>query len=246
LAIASVIFVTLGDFHVRNLMMGDGGRSALVEDVWAKFTELTSGHPAVRSLANSSRPKRLRPGAVLVEEMDEDTDVFLVGSGELRTIRRLDDGQEVWLADAKAGELIGELAALTGQMRTSTVVAATDVQVFAIERAAFVSVAGEHGEVGLAIARLLARRLVQTSGHMADLFGRTVAYRVHRELVRLGAPSQVPGELVRLAAPPTITDLRQRVHASREATSRAMSELRERGLVVKKDGLWIVMSLPDD
>jgi CRP-like cAMP-binding protein len=178
--------------------------------------------------------------------MDEDTDVFLVGSGELCTIRRLDDGQEVWLADAKAGELIGELAALTGQMRTSTVIAATDVQVFAIDRIAFLSIASEHGEVALAIARLLARRLVQTSGHMADLFGRTVAFRVHRELVRLGSPSKVPDELVRLAAPPTITDLRQRVHASREATSRAMSDLKERGLVVRKDGLWVVMSLPHD
>lgn len=226
--------------------MADGGSSALIEDVWAKFAGLISGHPAVRSLARASRPKRLRPGAVLVEEMDEDTDVFLVGSGELRTIRRLDDGQEVWLADAKAGELIGELAALTGQMRTSTVIAATDVQVFAIDRIAFLSIASEHGEVALSIARLLARRLVQTSGHMADLFGRTVAFRVHRELVRLGSPSKVPGELVRLAAPPTITDLRQRVHASREATSRAMSDLKERGLVVRKDGLWVVMSLPDD
>jgi CRP-like cAMP-binding protein len=241
-----VIFVTLGNFHIRKVMMADGGSSALIEDVWAKFTGLISGHPAVRSLARASRPKRLRPSAVLVEEMDEDTDVFLVGSGELRTIRRLDDGQEVWLADAKAGELIGEIAALTGQMRTSTVIAATDVQVFAIDRTAFLSIASEHGEVALAIARLLARRLVQTSGHMTDLFGRTVAFRVHRELVRLGSPSKVPGELVRLAAPPTITDLRQRVHASREATSRAMSDLKERGLVVRKDGLWVVMSLPDD
>jgi CRP/FNR family transcriptional regulator, cyclic AMP receptor protein len=226
--------------------MSDRSSVALAAQTWAHFAELSSRHPAVLLLAQSSRLKRLKRGDVLVEESDDGADVFLVASGHVRTIRILDNGQEVWLADAGPGELIGELAALTGQMRTSTVVAATDLQIFAIERAVFLSVAGRHGEVALEVARLLARRLIQTSGQMADLFGKSVAYRVHRELVRLGVPSRTPGELVRLPAPPTITDLRQRVHASREATSRAMSELEERGLVIRKNGLWIVMSLPDD
>lgn len=225
--------------------MSDRANAALAEQVWARFGELSPRHPALLLLAQSSRLKRLKRGDVLVEESDEGTDVFLVASGHVRTIRLLDNGQEVWLADAGPGELIGELAALTGQMRTSTVVAASDLQIFAIERNVFLSVAGQHGDVALAVARLLARRLVQTSSHMADLFGKSVVYRVHRELVRLGVPSRTPGELVRLPAPPTITDLRQRVHASREATSRAMGELEERGLVVRKNGLWIVMDLPD-
>jgi len=225
--------------------MPDRAPAALVEDAWAHFSGLSSRHPAVPLLTRSSRLKQLKRGAVLVEESDDDTDVFLVASGHVRTIRLLDNGQEVWLADAGPGELIGELAALTQQMRTSTVVAATDLQIFAIERNVFLSVAGQHGDFALAVARLLARRLIQTSSHMADLFGKSVSYRVHRELVRLGVPSRAPGELVRLPAPPTITNLRQRVHASREATSRAMGELEERGLVVRKNGLWIVMDLPD-
>ncbi len=226
--------------------MPDGSSAILLRDAWARFTGLPRNHAAVNTLAEASHVRRLPARSVLVEESDDDTDVFLVETGRLRTIRLLGDGQEVWLADAGPGELVGELSALTGQRRTSSVVAASAVQVYAIERSAFLSAAQRHGEVSFALAKLLAARLVRTSGHMADLFGKTVAYRLHRELIRLGTASPIAGELVRLSAPPTVTDLKQRVHASREATSRAMSDLEERGLVIRTEGVWIVRDLPEN
>jgi CRP/FNR family cyclic AMP-dependent transcriptional regulator len=214
-------------------------------EAWAGFALLPASHPAVVALTSASRPGLLQRGDVLVEEWDDDTAIFIIGSGQLRTVRLLDDGQEVWLADVGKGQLIGELAALTGQKRTSTVIAASNVEIFAIDRDVFLSIAERHGPVALALARLLASRLVQTSGHVADLFGRNVVYRVHRELVRLGLPSREPGELVRLSDPPTITDLKQLVHAGREATSRAMKQLEDDGIVIRRQGMWIVMDMPD-
>jgi CRP/FNR family transcriptional regulator, cyclic AMP receptor protein len=230
------------DVHV----MPDGNATALAGTAWSRFAALPGRHPAIALLSDASRAKHLDRGAILVEESDDDTDVFLIASGRLRTVRQLDDGEEVWLADAGPGELVGELAALTGRKRTSTVIAASTVQVFAIDRATFLQIAQDHGAVGLALARLVATRLVQTSGHMADLFGQTVLVRVHRELVRLGTPSRVAGELVRISAPPSINDLRQRVHAGREATSRAVSELADRGVIIRTASEWIVMDWSED
>jgi CRP-like cAMP-binding protein len=182
----------------------------------------------------------MKRGAALLIEGQLDRTVYLLVSGSLRTLLYHADGQEVWLTDASPGELAGEIAALTGGARTSSVFTRSQVCVVAVEQAAFLSIAAEHGVVGLAVARLLARRLAHTSRQMADLAALPVASRLHRELLRLGHPSKTNGELVRLEEPPSVSALAQRIHASRETTSRALRELERHGRVRREAAAWIV------
>ncbi|HEV7692498.1 MAG TPA: Crp/Fnr family transcriptional regulator [Hyphomonadaceae bacterium] len=213
---------------------------------WARFTGLELAHPATIALANASQLRRLKRGTALLVEGQLDRTIYLLVSGALRTLRYLSDGQEVWLTDAQPGELVGEMAALADSARTSSVFTRTDASVLAIEPAAFFSVAREHGSVGLAIAKLLALRLAHTSGQIADLAALPVASRLHRELIRIGQPSGAVGELVRIEAPPSVSDLAHRIHASREAASRALRELETRKLVTRSGETWILpMPLED-
>lgn len=213
---------------------------------WTRFTGLDPAGLAVTALAAASQVRRLKRGTALLVEGQRDTTIYLLLSGSLRTLRYLSDGTEVWLTDAQPGELVGEMAALAGSARSSSVVTRTDVCVLAIEPSSFLAIARDHGAVGLAMARLMARRLAHTSRQVADLAALPVASRLHRELIRIGKPSGDVGVLVRIETPPSVSDLAHRIHASREAASRALRDLELRHLVTRSGETWIVPTPPDN
>jgi CRP-like cAMP-binding protein len=110
-----------------------------------------------------------------------------------------------------------------------------------VHRDAFLSTAAQHAELAVALARLLARRLGATSTQVADLVALSVPHRLLGELMRLGAQTSDDSELFFIPTPPTVSALGQRIHATREATSRALGELETRGLVRRVDDGWMVL-----
>lgn len=216
-------------------------RRRLAQHLWAQFAGLDPAHPAVAQLAAASMSRRAGRGEVIVAEGDADDAVYLVAEGALRTVRFTQNGHEVWYADVGPGELTGDMAALTGSRRTSTVVAKSIAMLFALERDEFLAVAGRFPEFTLAIARMLARRLQATSTQLAELAALPVSSRVHGELATIGAPARGDCEVFEIAPPPTVLALSQRIHATREATSRALTVLEDRGFLVRTRRRWQVI-----
>jgi CRP/FNR family cyclic AMP-dependent transcriptional regulator len=209
--------------------------------LWSRFAGLALGHPAVQALVTASQQRRLAPVDVLVNETEEDGTVFLVVSGILRTVRYTANGHEVWLADVKPGDLAGDMAALTGGRRTSTVIAKSACTVLAISQDAFLGIGNRHADFAIAIARMLALRLQTTSTHLAELVSLPVSTRLHGELASMGTSTHLDRESFEITAPPKVLALSQRIHATREATSRALSELEARGLLTRSKLSWTVI-----
>jgi CRP/FNR family cyclic AMP-dependent transcriptional regulator len=207
---------------------------------WAAFIAAGEDHPAAQALGEASTARALSKDAVLLHESDRDDGVFLVGSGALRSVRNTAEGQEIWLTDHGAGELIGEIAALTGQGRTSSTIALGPSIVFAVARADFLAACTRHGILGLALARLLATRLSRTSTQVAELVAMSVQHRLHQELIRLSNPGQNGGAVIPQDLAPSVTELGQRIHATREATSRALRDLEARGLIARSGDAWVL------
>lgn len=207
---------------------------------WAAFLGAGEDHQAARMLGAASTSRTLRKDAILLHESDTDDGVFLVGSGSLRSVRNPGDGQEIWLADHHAGELIGEIAALTGQKRTSSTIAIGPSLVFAVAREDFLATCSLHGSLGLAIARLLAARLARTSTQVTELVAMGVHHRLHQELIRLSNPATRGGAVISPELAPSITELGQRIHATREATSRALRDLEARGVIARSGDGWVL------
>lgn len=162
--------------------------------------------------------------------------VYLVGSGLLRSVKYSENGNKIWLADILPGTLVGEVGALNGSDRSAFVEAQDPSIVYGVASLRFVALMQAHAEIGLAISRLLARRVYDTSNQLTELTALSVGSRLHSELVRLGAPDPLDAELLTIKALPTVRALAQRIHTSRETASRALSELEQRGLVRRKDG----------
>ncbi len=100
----------------------------------------------------------LPAGTTIFRQGDAGDSAYLVLTGRLRVIRR-DDGVDEVLADAVHGEIVGELALLTGEDRSATVYAVRDSAVARIAAADFEALLRAQPGASLPIMRFLARRL---------------------------------------------------------------------------------------
>ncbi len=97
---------------------------------------------------------RLQAGEVLFSEGDSGRDLYFVLGGRLRAVA----GGRV-LSEMSRGESIGEIALLTGEPRTATVIAVRDSELVRISRDTFEEIAQKYPKVMHVLAEIVVRRL---------------------------------------------------------------------------------------
>ncbi|MEK6607269.1 MAG: Crp/Fnr family transcriptional regulator [Myxococcota bacterium] len=184
-----------------------------------------------RRLSVRERPE----GAVLVDE-DLPTDaLFVIETGRARIVREGEDGRAVTLGTLRAGDVFGEVAPLDGLPRAASVVAATQVRLLAIGRAALLEHLRAHPITALRLLSELSRRLRRADETITDLALCSVDERLARTLVALAREDGVDGpEGLILRARPTQAELASMVGTCRETVSRAIAAWQRRGWVTAK------------
>ena len=99
-------------------------------------------------------------GRVLMREGDYGREAFVVVTGSAEVT-----AGDVAIATIGPGGFIGEMAMLSGEPRSATVIAITDIELLVLSPATFRAFA-EHPEVGLALSRCLARRLADVQAQL--------------------------------------------------------------------------------
>jgi CRP-like cAMP-binding protein len=122
----------------------------------------------LRTVAGRLKPLHYSAGERIIEEGAAGDSFFLVDRGEVRVLRRM-GGSPREIARLGEGECFGEMAMLTGQERTATVVAASDVDVFMIDKAGFQDILAGNPDVAVDISELLAQRRAALHDAEADL-----------------------------------------------------------------------------
>jgi CRP/FNR family cyclic AMP-dependent transcriptional regulator len=169
-------------------------------------------------------------GSAIIAQDDAEDQIYLILDGNVRVILLSESGQEIWLDTLEAGAVLGEMAVLIGANRTSGIVANTNVISATYSASDFMKLMTDHSVIGIALSRLLARRVFQTTQRMFALSALSVPGRVYAELLRTSEP--VDSEKSRLIEPtPSITDIAMRVNTTRETVSRTVSDLERRGLL---------------
>jgi CRP/FNR family transcriptional regulator, cyclic AMP receptor protein len=176
--------------------------------------------------------RRTYGGHVTLVHQDDEAGPVVVLVGGRAKIAVTEGGREAIFGVAGPGELIGELAAIEGSPRSTTVTTLEPVDALVIPRADFLAVLNRRPRIALAILHVVARRLRYADAQRAQFATLDVAGRLAQRLLELCerfGHEQEHGIEIRL--PFSQEELASWVGASREAVSKAFQLLRTLGIV---------------
>lgn len=181
-------------------------------------------------LARGTR-RRFRANAVVLMEGDPSDHVHVLVSGWVRVSAILEDGREVLFGLRGPGEVLGDLAAVTGRPRSASVRAIEPCTVFQLTGADFVDVLHARPAIAVATIKTVAARLRSAESARIDAAAFDVSRRVAVVLVRLAEErgQTVPEGVVVDAL--SQEDIAAQIGAARRTVARALRVLRERGIV---------------
>jgi CRP-like cAMP-binding protein len=139
-----------------------------------------------------SRVVRYGRGDRIVSELEAGADVFVVHSGEAEVFVEPRAGERKALGTLERGGAFGEMASLTGELRSASVCATGNVELIVIPDAEFDALRDRRPEVAVALVRMLGRRLAGAERAIDALLDRNAASsRDAAEVARAAAGEKV-------------------------------------------------------
>jgi glutaminase len=114
-----------------------------------------------------------RAGSLLVGQGEPATEIFLVTRGSLSVVAQLEDGRVIRLSTVSAGMTVGEVAYITGGLRSADVRADSDVECFTLTYATLDALADDdarlHAKLVRGLMRIVVSRLLAADRAVAEL-----------------------------------------------------------------------------
>lgn len=178
------------------------------------------------------RRRRYQPGSELWHEGDASDWIAVVLSGRTKVSYVTEEGVEVLLEVREPGDILGEIAALDGGVRSAAVRAIDQVEVLDLSADAFRGFLESQPRVALHLLEMLARRLRQSGSRQVEFGAYDTLGRVARRLVELADRfgEKTPNG-VAINLPLSQSELAGWVGASRESVAKALQTLRSLGWV---------------
>jgi CRP/FNR family transcriptional regulator, cyclic AMP receptor protein len=184
--------------------------------------------------------KRCDDGETIVDFEDKSTDVYFIVSGEVRVLFRTVAGKEVILADLKAGEFFGELAAIDGIPRSANVTALTKADLCIMPSAVFREILFASPSACDKVLRLLTHRVRDGNTRLAEMSIFDLRHRLYSELLRMSHPRPGAGVERVISPPPFHHVVAARIGCRREQVTRELSVMAAEGLIEKTRGALVV------
>jgi CRP-like cAMP-binding protein len=137
-----------------------------IDPGFLKRSDLFENQPpeVIRAVLDQGEVREFGAGDVVFDQGDEGDRLYIVKSGVLEVLAAPSDGAEpVPVAYLGAGEVLGELALLTGSRRTATVRSPERAELFTLEKAVFLDLMLTLPAFARNLCLVLARRLEATT-----------------------------------------------------------------------------------
>jgi CRP-like cAMP-binding protein len=187
---------------------------------------------AALNLSRECNRRTFEAGDLIIGHMDQTFDVLFLMSGHARVNVYSLAGRRVSFRDMVGGAIFGELSAIDGEPRSASVEAVGPCTVIVMPRKVFLRALREEPEFTMAVMVHLTRQVRTLTGRVFEFSTLAVRNRVQAELLRLARP-EGQNEAV-LSAAPTHEEIASRISSHREAVTRELSRLEEKGLIVKQ------------
>ncbi|MDA8869864.1 Crp/Fnr family transcriptional regulator [Rhizobiaceae bacterium] len=189
------------------------------------------GAEVTNAIGDIARWQSVAPNQFVLEVSDGSDDVYFVTEGRLAATIFSVGGREVNYLQLGRGDVFGEFAALDGNARSASIVSLTDSVVAALTSAQFRDVILQHPSVGLQLARLLVVKNRMLTQRIFEFSTLSVPVRVACELLRISQAAGDGSARPVVTNMPTHYQIASRISTSREAVSRAVSDLVARGII---------------
>lgn len=180
-------------------------------------------------------------GVVLVQ--DETNDVYFIVSGLVRVTMFSVTGKEVAFRDMGPGEFFGDLSAIDGMPRSSTVVTLQDSHILSMSSQAFWQVIETYPSVSRAELKRLSTLVRMLSDRVFEFSTLGVQNRIHAELLRLGHAQLQDDNTAKIAPAPRHADIASRISTHREAVTRELNHLENTGLIERSGGAIVILDM---
>jgi CRP/FNR family transcriptional regulator len=178
--------------------------------------------------------RRFPAGTVIFREGDTGESCYVIRSGHARALGEHADGRTITLATFGPGDLFGELSLFDLETRSATVETLDDLEALAILGSDLKPLVGD---LGIALAAALARRLRLANARIARRSFQTVQGRVASALGELVEKARSEGaEPGPIELKATQTEIAQLAGTSRESASRFLAELARSGVLEQGRG----------
>lgn len=179
---------------------------------------------------------------VLQKGAPGDSLLFLL-SGSLQVIDVTEDGRAIGLRMLQPGDFFGEIAVISGAMRSASVVALTPVLVALLPRAVALHMFTHSPSVAHQMLRFLAEKVQRDSEFRALLSIHNTSRRIFTFLNLLKEKKE--GNVHVVENLPTHQDIANMINTSRETVTRALLTLVQQG-IIKKGSHSITIIKPEE
>jgi CRP-like cAMP-binding protein len=208
---------------------------------WRSFPIFSSVDDAVLDLLPGLAQRRAwQPGEVIFQKGDPGTFLLAQLSGRIKLSNLSQNGRELLIRFAEAGDLVGEIACLDGADRSSSATAVSRVEALVLSRRDFRTIAARFPTLNEAAISHLGALLRGTNDRLESVslyqlharFARFVLLTLHQ----INGEELAPVELLNLKV--NQTDLGLLVGASRPKLNRMLQDFREQGVLEQDGATW--------
>jgi CRP/FNR family transcriptional regulator, cyclic AMP receptor protein len=184
-------------------------------------------------------------GAVIFLEGQTPRGIFLLCQGQAKLSTTARDGTTFILRIAKAGEVLGLHATVTGRPYEWTVETMQRCQFTVVNREDFLRFLKEHGDACLQAAQQISRDCKDAYDVVRSIgLSRSVSERVAKFLLASATDGQVTNGVVRTSLALTHEDIAQLTGTSRETITRILSGFRKKDIIELKNSILTIHDKP--
>lgn len=192
--------------------------------------------PALALLVRISHPKQFPKGSVVFSQAEYGEAAYIVRSGRVRIILCTTDGRELVINEMDPGDCFGELALLTGSVRSASAVAAAPSELIVIPREDFLAELEREPKLRQHLMAILAARLRASSERESALAFLDAPARLARALLELDRAARREGYVTM-----SQEELAQRIGATRQTTAKILGQWRRKGWLITGRGRIVVL-----
>lgn len=185
--------------------------------------------------------QRYQAGNTLRFQSDGGTNkIGLVAKGQVEAVYFTESGQETWLGQFQAGDLLSHDSLLEGAFDTPELIAVKDTEIYYIQVPKLIENLGGHKSVPTKISQNLAGQIQTLIEKLANVYSLSAKGRICAELVRLSAPIGVNPDKHVIRPNPVFIDLARRLNTTRETVSRTVGDLVKENVLTRTKGALVV------